>query len=232
MQAARDQFLAGAAFALDQHRDAGGGDTLQRGAEFLHRRTGRHQARNDRDRFPQLRGAAFFVELGDVQRARQDCVQHVDIDRLLAEIIGAELDALQRMFAAFIAGDDDDFGCGRYRQHAGDRRQAFAGAVGIGRQAEIDDGDARPFGRGLGDGGVPVAAQMQVVGAQGPAILPAQAGIVFNHEKFGGHYAAPAVSIGCVALPIRGNTICIVVPAPGLVVTYNSPPAARTSSRL
>ena len=83
--------------------------------------------------------AVLGLELVQPEGALDDEAQHVDIDRLLEEIVGAERDAAQRVLAVLVAGGDDDLGVGRELAQRLERGQAFAGAVGIGRQAEIDD---------------------------------------------------------------------------------------------
>ena len=61
-----------------------------------------------------------------LQTALDDRAQHLELDRLLAEIVGAEADRLQRVPALAIAGDDDHLGLGRDAQHFIQRGEAFA----------------------------------------------------------------------------------------------------------
>ena len=76
--------------------------------------------------------------LVQVEGAGDDQAELVDVDRLAVEIIGAERDRLERAFAGAMAGGDDDLGVGLEREDFGQRREALVGAVGIGRQAEVE----------------------------------------------------------------------------------------------
>ena len=69
---------------------------------------------------------------------RDDQAELVDVDRLAVEIIGAERDRLERAFARAVARGDDDLGVGLEREDLGQRGEALGGAVGIGRQAEVE----------------------------------------------------------------------------------------------
>ena len=80
----------------------------------------------------------LLFERVDVEGAADDQPQHVGVDRLLIEIVGAERHGAHRVVAVVVAGDDDDLGL---------RREAAASrcsvcmpsldAFGIGRQAEV-----------------------------------------------------------------------------------------------
>ena len=71
------------------------------------------------------------LERVQIGGARDHQPENVEIDRLLMEIVGAELDGAQRHFAALIAGGDDDLGFGRHAQNGFERGYAITGAVGI-----------------------------------------------------------------------------------------------------
>ena len=133
---ARDQLLAGAAFAEDQHRHVGRRDLLDHAAHLEHRVVGGDEPF---ERRAHLRLAAAG---GSAARARAAGTrgstmqpQHVRIDRLLVEIVGAERHGAHRVVAIGVAGDDDDPRVRREAQDFLERAHAFADAFGIGRQA-------------------------------------------------------------------------------------------------
>ena len=94
---------------------------------------------------PPLRfeAAVLVLDRVEVEGARDDQPELVDVDRLAVEIIGAERDRLERAFARAVARGDDDLGVGLDGEDFGQRGEAFAGAVGIGRQAEVERDDRR-----------------------------------------------------------------------------------------
>ncbi len=73
----------------------------------------------------------------EVERPRDDQPKVVDIDRLAIEIISAKRDRPKRAFACAMARCDDHFGVGLQRENLGECGEAFAGAVGVRRQAEV-----------------------------------------------------------------------------------------------
>ena len=70
------------------------------GDDPLDRRANRHR------RQP----AVFILQPVQVQAALDDRAQHLDLDWLLAEIIGPKRDRAQRVLALTVAGDDDHLG--------------------------------------------------------------------------------------------------------------------------
>jgi hypothetical protein len=96
------------------------------------------------DRSQHRSGVAGFqppvlaLDLVDVESPRDDQSKLVDVDRLAVIIIGPHRDRLKRALARAVAGGDNDFGVGLEPQDLGQRRETFLGAVGIGRQAEVE----------------------------------------------------------------------------------------------
>ena len=58
----------------------------------------------------------LLFERVDVERAADQQPQHVGVDRLLVEIVGAERDGAHGVVAVVVAGDDDDLGLRREAQ--------------------------------------------------------------------------------------------------------------------
>ena len=88
-----------------------------------------------------LEPAVVGFELVKLEGAGDDQAELVDVDRLLVEIIGAEADRPQRAFVRAVAGGDDDLGVGLEAQDFLERGEPLGGAVGIGRQAEVERDD-------------------------------------------------------------------------------------------
>ena len=122
------------------------------------------------------------LELIDQMRPIDDQRQHLGIDGLLAEVIGAETNGAQGMLAPLAARHDDDLGTRRRVQDLADGGETFLDAVRIRRQAEVLQHDRRleaPQGvqrisarRG--------AIDLELI--QGPFELALQPGIVLDHQ--------------------------------------------------
>ena len=109
-----------------------------------------------------------------VQAALDDRAQHLDFDRLFTKVVGAGGNRLQRVLAFAVAGDDDHLGFGGDALHLVQRGEAFADPVRIGRQAQIHDGDRRPFLLDQGDRLRPRMRQQHVACGERPAVLRAR----------------------------------------------------------
>ncbi len=103
MHGGSQQFFAGAAFAQQQNRHVGLGDAFDRAADFQHLRACGDQPVDRRALIAFLQTPVFFFQRVQPQRAVEDRLQHVDIDRLLVEIVGPGRDRFQRVVAGFVA---------------------------------------------------------------------------------------------------------------------------------
>ena len=137
--ALREQLLAGAAFAEQQDRHIGRRQLLDVAQHPQHFWTGGDDAVDRRTGRGVGQPAVLGLEIEHLLGAADDHPQNLDVDRLLIEIVGAERDRAQRVLAGLVAGGDDHLGCGRQFADFGQCRQALRRAVGIGRQAEIED---------------------------------------------------------------------------------------------
>jgi len=100
MDGARQELLAGAALAGDQHARIGSGDHVRLGELFLHAGA----ARDDLGAPVLVRGA----ESRDPQRLLHLVEQLLLIDRLGEEAEGAHLGRLHRVRDGAVSGEDDD----------------------------------------------------------------------------------------------------------------------------
>ena len=79
--------------------------------------------------------AVLGFERMNLIRALHDQLQRVDVDGLLIEVVGAEADGLHGVALVAVARDDDDLRERRELQDLAQRREAFADAAVVGRQA-------------------------------------------------------------------------------------------------
>jgi hypothetical protein len=135
-----------------------------------------------------------------VQAAFDDGAQHLDLDRLFAEIVCTRGDGAQRILALAVSGDDDDLGLWGDAQDVGQSRKTFADPIGIRRQAKIHDRDRRIFPFRQRHGLRPGVRHQHLAGGECPAVLGAQTLIVFYDQEFrfrhvaSGHASAEAGS--------------------------------------
>jgi hypothetical protein len=227
VQRARDEFLARAALAQDHHRHVGRRDLLDHAADLEHRIVGGDQAfeRRAHEIFGEL--AVLFFERVQAERAADDEPQHVRIERLLVEIVGAVRNRAHRVVAVGVARDHDDTRVRRQAQDFLERAHAFADAFGVGRQAEILQHHGRLEAPDLRQRFFAVRGHEHFVFVETPAQLFLQADVVFDHEQprliltLGGGFAHEAT----------GRISEKRVPAPGWLSTSTSPPRLRANSR-
>src|SRR3569623_3231847 len=234
VQAAAEQFLARAAGAEQHHRDIGIRDALDRAGDLGHFRRGGIQ--------PAQRGAALafgeaailHLQRMDMEGARDDQPERVDVDRLVVEIPRPFGDGAQRAFAGAVPRGDDHLGVGLERENLGQSGKAFADAVGIGRQAEVERDHCRLVGAQRVDRARPVAGDDHVVTVIGPAQLTLQAGIVLDDQQLRawGAAIAHAASPRARTWPVAAARVTRKwVPSPSRLVTTTWPPIASTSWR-
>jgi hypothetical protein len=133
------------------------------------------------------------LEAVQVEPALDDRAQHLDFHRLLAKIVGPGGDRLERVLAFAVAGDDDHLGLRRDVLHLVQRGEAFADAVRIGRQPQIHDGDRRPFLLDQRNRLRPRMRQQDVAGGKRPAVLRAEALVVFDNQQLGFGHAGGSI---------------------------------------
>ena len=185
MHRAGEQFLAGAAGAQQHDRDIGGGDALDGLGDLEHfGRAADHRAEHRRVAAG-LEPAVFGLDVVEVEGARDDQAEFVDVDRLAVEIIGAAGDCLQRAFARAVARGDDDLGVGLEAQHFGQRGEAFLGAVGVGRQAEVERDHRRLILAQCLDRRGAVVGGDHAIAVICPFQLALQAFVIFDDEQHG-----------------------------------------------
>ena len=243
VQALGEQFLARPARAEQHHRDRGARHPLD-GARHLHHlgRAGDQAA--EHGLLGTGRGdepAVLLLDLVQRESAPHDQPERVDIERLLVEVVGAALDRLQRALACAVAAGDDHLGVGLQFHDRVEDGEAFGGAVGVGRQAEIERDHRRRLGAQGGNRAVAVARDHDGEVVIGPLELRLQPGIVLDDEQgrfLLGHHATFAGS--SVAGPLEasrrnvsgaGRITAKRLPTPSRDSTVSRPPIARIISR-
>ena len=182
MQGAGDQLLAGAALAQDEHAGVGAGDAFEGLCHLLHLR----RAENEAGHPPVGEGAqrtVLLLQLEHARRALHDQLEDVHVDRLGNEVEGAAPHGADRHRAIGVAAKDDDLGLRGVRQDGVEDYQPFRGAVGIGRQPEIEDNDAH-VARFLEDahGLVARASRYHLEGIERPLHLALKARVVLDQQ--------------------------------------------------
>ena len=139
VQAARDEFLAGAGFALDQHVGGAVGEPGDHLPDALHREGVADQARFDL--VAAFEAVAQVAHLDDeaalLERAAHDFDEILGRKRLLDEVVGAVLHRLHGHRDVAVAGDQDDGQFGVDGLHLAQEGHAVHA-----RQADVADDDA------------------------------------------------------------------------------------------
>ena len=175
--------LAGAALAEQQNRDVGGRDLLDRAQDAGHLRARCDDPVHRRARRHLFEAAVLCLDRMQLRGPRDHQSQHFEIDRLVVEIVRAELHRAQRHLTALIAGGDDDLGVGRHGQQRLERRHALGHAVGIGRQPEIEYHDGRPEAAELGQRVFAVAGLGDFAIGECPFELAGKALVVLDDQN-------------------------------------------------
>src|ERR1700730_14128106 len=116
MDGLRQELFSGSALAQQQHGDIGGCNPLQ-AAKYLQNPRAVSDDPIDRRSGAEPRELAVFCfELMEAGRAFYNHGQRVNIDRLLAEIVSASANRLDRILAQLVAADDDDLCFRRYAE--------------------------------------------------------------------------------------------------------------------
>jgi hypothetical protein len=195
VDAARQHFLAGAGLAQQQHGGVGRGDFFHGAADLQHGFAAGQQALQRGMALACGQLAVFGFERLDVQGALDHQFEDVGLERLLEEIVGAEADRLDRVAAVEVAGDDDDLGQRRQREDLLQRGEALGGAVGVGRQAEVEQHHRRFVAAQLGDRVVAVGGDDDLVVVEAPFELLLQPEVVFHQQDLLLGFAHAAISL-------------------------------------
>ena len=134
----RHHFLAGAAFAQNQDGRGGRRHLSNEREDCLHRWAGAHHALEVVGPLPLLQRTIFLLELGYVDAPLQHELQLVHVHGLAEEIVGTRPDCAKRVLLVPLAGDDDHLGQRIQREQRRERRHAFVGFIGTGRESQIE----------------------------------------------------------------------------------------------
>jgi hypothetical protein len=139
-----DQFFPGSVFSGDEHGQIRPGDPAHDLIHFLHRRAHAHHRFELCIQALGVERTALLFQLPQVDRALQDYAQDLESDRLVDEVVRAELDGRQGGALGAVSSDDDDLDGGVVAQDFGQRREAFAGGIAVGGKTQIQqDGVGR-----------------------------------------------------------------------------------------
>ncbi len=234
----RDQLLARAALAQQQDSDVRLGNALYIAQYLEHFRAGADDPGDRRLRRHRHQAPVLLFQFINAAGSIHDESQKVRIDRFAEEIVSAQSNGPDGVFAVFVSGDHNDFGFRSDLQQLFHRGQALGRPVRIGRQPEIDDRDRRPLALERFDRLAARAGQDHSVLRQQPAVLRAHAFVIIKDEN-GCPCAAHLPATFCETSPPActtagtrlGSVIRMMVPCPTALITSSSPPLARTISR-
>ncbi len=235
VEAAGEQFLAGAAGAEQHHRHAGIGDPLDRPGDLEHLRSaGDHRPEHRlvlAD--PLLELAVLGLDAVQLEGAADDQAELVDVDRLLVEIVGAGRDRPKRALAGAVARGDDDLGLGLQRQDRLQRGEALGDSVGVGRQAEVERDDRRLLRAKQVDRRVAIGGDQHLIIVIGPAQLALQPLVVLDDQQFrpGVHAHALIRPISEMLVSPSGKKTVKRLPSPARLSTSIRPPIAAIRLR-
>ena len=194
VDAAGEQFLAGAGRAEQHDRDVGIGDALDRAGDPGHFRGGGDHGAEHLALVAHLLAEPLVLVLDrvELEGALHDQAELIDVDRLLVEIIGAGGDRPERAFPRAMAGGDDHLGLGLERQDRLQRGEALGDAIGVRRQAEIERHHRRFRRADKVDRGIAVRGDQHLIIVIGPAELALQPFIVLDDQQAGLHVSIHA----------------------------------------
>ena len=129
VQASRDQFLAAAGLAFDQHRERRAGELRDLAFQF-------HQRRALADQFFGATGVAQF-RVAYSQRPSEDLLQHRRVAGLGDEFGGAQCARMARVGGVVLPGENENAHLRRMREQVGDQLKAFVRRVRRGWQAQV-----------------------------------------------------------------------------------------------
>jgi hypothetical protein len=158
--------------------------------------------------------------------------EHVDLERLGKEIIGAESDGAQRVGAIVLAGEDDDLGVGRQRQDLFEQFETLGDRIGVGRQTQIHGHHRRLVATHQLQGAFTIVGSQGFVLVERPADLLLQGPIVLDDEQWWQLYGTHAVpfkkSVDFIPDPASnsGNNRSTWVPTSSALSTDSLPPSS------
>ena len=228
MDRARDQLLAGAALAGDQHAVARRRDALDQREQLAHRRGGAQQLL---EATAGLRLAlprrTRSLEMMQVTRALHDHAELLDVDRLAVIVERAQADGVERHGLLAVARDHDDLAARVAPHDLGEHAHALAGAARIGRQPEIERDDRGPELLEPPDRRGTVAGQRDLeVAGERPAQLRGNRRLVLDDEEPRARHGVSAVHRAQSFRSGTGKRARTVVPCPSRLTTSMSAPWA------
>ena len=182
MQRTGQQLLSGSGLAQHQHRSVRGGDLLDGAADLQHAVAAGNHTLQRRLGTLGAEAPVFLFQFVDAVGTIDDQLQHVGINRLVEEVVGAHGHRAGGIFAFVVTGNHNDLGMRCIQQDIFQQRKAFRGAIGIRRQAKIERDDRRLMLLHFRDRVFPVARDHDIIAFKTPAQLGLQAGIILNDQ--------------------------------------------------
>ena len=180
---AREEFLAGPAFAEYQHRDVRRRNLLDRPAQAKRRFVGGDDALDRGLLGERGKAAVLGLEHRNPEGAIDDQLQDVDVNRLLVEVVGAVANRVQGVVAIRVTGHDDDLCLRCDREDLLQRLESLGNTLCVGRQAQVEQHDTRFVTPQCCHGLLARRGKGQRVVVQRPLQLFLHAGVVLDHQQ-------------------------------------------------
>jgi len=183
MQRLRQHLLAGAALAQQQHRGVTAGHALDGAAQALHLRIARQQAAGGLTVLLRQQTLVLLLQLVQAQRAFHRQHQHVGVDRLGQEVVGAHADRAQRVALVVLAGEHDDLGAGLQLDQFLEQLEALGDRVLVRRQAQVHRDHRRLVAAELQHGAGGVVGRDRLEAVHRPLELLLQREVVLDDQQ-------------------------------------------------
>jgi hypothetical protein len=174
---------AGAALAQQQHRSAAAGHALDEAADAQHLGVARQQPGQRIGLGHGLQAAVFLLQLGQAVGAFDGQRQHLGVEGLGLEVVGAQGHRAQRVRLVVLAGEHDDLQVGVDVQHLAQQLEAFRHRIGVGRQTQVHGHHAGVEAAQLHQRGLAVARRHRFEAVQRPLDLLLQSEVVLDDEQ-------------------------------------------------
>jgi hypothetical protein len=183
VQVARQDLLAGARLAEEQHRGVGRRHALDRPAHPHHLGIPREDAAERLGALRRLEPAVLLLQVVQAEGALDDEGQELRLERLRVEVVRAKPDRLHRVRAVVLAGEDDHLRVGEERERLLQASQALGRLVRRGREPEVHRRDRRLEAAQLRERTLAVVRDDRLVLIERPAHLLLQRRVVLDDQQ-------------------------------------------------
>ena len=193
MQTARQQFLAGAAFAQQHHGSVAACHLLYGPAYPQHAGVTRHQAGQCIGLLHGLQASVLGLQLGQSKRALNRQVEQLRLEGFGKKIIGAQRDGAQGVGLVVLPRQHNHLGVRIGRKYLFEQAETFGHRVRVGRQPQVHGHHGRRMTPHLHQRALPVIGSHRFKAVQRPLDLFLERQIVFDDQQrtrfFNGHDA-------------------------------------------